>query len=117
MGRYETPRRVFSIETQDSTAQCKVWHKFKISSPTGVGIPIAITDCDELTPENVGKLCKGEVYDYCENNAAQTGVTQSDDVCNREAVEQFDTCKLEQSQEEQSQKQSQESEKASKEEL
>ena len=46
MGRFETQRRVHSVEV-DSSAQCKVWKKVRIGSPEGIGIPIAITDCDE----------------------------------------------------------------------
>ena len=116
MGRFETQRRVHSVEVADSSAQCKVWKKVRIGSPEGIGIPIAITDCDELTPENVGRLCEGEVYDYCENNAAQSAETQADGMCIREAVDEFSTCELEHTPKKE-QKPTQESNQQQKEEL
>merc|ERR1711871_1629663 len=76
MGRFETNRKTFSSEIPESTASCKAWTQIKISSPDGIGIPVDITECDELTPENVGILCEGVVYDYCENNAEQNSASQ-----------------------------------------
>ena len=67
-GRFETERKDFNnLAAENYHVGCSSWNKKEMRAPEGFGIPVVISECDELTTENVQLLCKGELEDYCED--------------------------------------------------
>lgn len=65
--RFETRDSIFASEVASQTSTCSQYIKKEMRAPEGLGIPVVITDCEDLTAANVEARCRDEVRDYCED--------------------------------------------------
>jgi hypothetical protein len=108
-GRYGSGGTRADVAVAEQTVTCSKLVKKQMSAPEGFGIPISIKNCDDLTAENVARMCEGEVRDYCseqfvdhsdsvlqsckqDQNAQQEICQNLQGMCVLEKIEEVDTC-------------------------
>ena len=75
-GRYQTEESVYSGFSNQSVA-CAVVEVKQVSTPEGVGVPVEITNCSELTEEKADAICRAKVREYCADNTVDENVNSS----------------------------------------
>ncbi len=110
--RFQTAEVSFAAELPRHQGTCGVYAKKVMRVPDGVGIPVAITDCNQLTHEYVEAVCQERLHQYCgdqfvvgsssssssssthqgEGHAASS--SSDDATCVLDTVETVDTCSM-----------------------
>jgi hypothetical protein len=69
-GRYETLPSESNGSLASHIGACEQWDKTMMSLPQGFSLPLTFgeDDCDELTEENLFRLCENEIHEYCDEN-------------------------------------------------
>lgn len=109
-GIFQTDEKEYLKETTPYQASCSVWEKKEMLAPEGMGVPVSITSCEQLTTEYVQNRCAEELKDYCEDNfvARSAGKSTKSDtsgssadgkdsvagMCSLSTVEVVDTCSM-----------------------
>lgn len=109
-GDYQTEGKVFSRASDPFQTSCSIWTKKVMTAPEGMGLPVTISSCDQLTTEYVQKRCAEEIVDYCNDNVVtaqqskgetlkDSSVSSSDQnaaagMCVLSSEEVVDTCVL-----------------------
>ena len=74
-----TPGEQSIFESRYNAAECHVYDKFRILAPQ---VPIFVNSCDELTAENVERLCRDAISDHCfdpcDSSTEQCGAGKGD---------------------------------------
>ncbi len=100
-GRFQTAEENFSTEAEPFLLPCTKYTKKEVQAPEGVGIPIQIGSCEELSQQNLQELCKEKLVEYCEDNMAgaedtnpieQCSAPKEEGMCAVRDVDQVDTC-------------------------
>jgi hypothetical protein len=105
--RYATDQSAVSKALDAHAGRCSVYEKKEMAVPQDLALPRRITDCDDLTRENIRLLCEGEVHDYCAGNYVladelkrqgqaqqqQQQQQKSEGMCTLTTVGTLDTCK------------------------
>lgn len=74
--KYRTQATTLEFPGQPVEGQCSIWTKKTMRSP-GVGLPVTLNSCDQLTHEFVERRCQQELQDYCEENSVNADQVQS----------------------------------------
>lgn len=71
-----TPGDQMVFESRYNTAECHVYDKFRIVAPQ---VPVFVNSCDELTAENVERLCREAISDSCFDTCEADEAAKKDD--------------------------------------
>ena len=108
-GLFQTEEKEYKKTLDPFQTSCSVWTKKEMTAPDGMGIPVSITSCEQLTAEFVQNRCSEELRDYCEDNfqakavskdgKKEDSVSSSDastaaGMCSLTSVEVVDTCSM-----------------------
>ncbi len=100
-GRFQTAEQEYNQSTEPFSLSCMKYTKKEVSAPQGVGIPIQIGSCEELSQQNLQELCKEKLVEYCEDNMDgneesmpmdQCSAPKSDGMCTVRDVDTVNTC-------------------------
>ncbi|NRA46638.1 MAG: hypothetical protein HRU09_16950 [Oligoflexales bacterium] len=57
-----TPGEQALFESRYNAAECHIYDKYRVLAPQ---VPVFVNSCDELTAENVERLCRDAISDHC----------------------------------------------------
>lgn len=92
--RYTSQAMETLLQGPGQTVECSKWSQITTSTPEGVLLPVSISNCDDLTIDNLAQLCRGVVDDYCADNSEDEGQDQGAHGCTSEVTKTFDTCQV-----------------------
>jgi hypothetical protein len=99
--RFQTAEVSFHAQLPAHAGSCGRYTKRTMRAPDEVGIPVAITDCAQLTHEFVEATCQERLHQYCHDQfvdrakGGAPGSSASEDaMCVLEVGEVVDTCAM-----------------------